>query len=166
MNALRSWKHAGTLFGALALTTALFTSCEGLSIASPEGEVTLRVEGFVRDAITAAPIPNARVMVMVTFAYTDNELASVRTDAAGHYSLTYRLRHVVTDEEFEGDCYVWYRDTTVIVEIRAEAAGYRTWQLGFDAVPELRCTGELQFIEIRMRKQTLGSNLDRRATAQ
>ncbi|MGK2962237.1 MAG: carboxypeptidase-like regulatory domain-containing protein [Gemmatimonadaceae bacterium] len=144
----------GRVIGASALAVTLLAGCEGLGIASPEGEFTLRVNGFVRDVASGAPIPGARVAVArweAPWGYT--ELASVHTDAAGFYSLTYRLRHVVTDEELAGYCSVWYRDITTDVEIQAEAAGYRTWESGgFDAVPALRCTNEQQVIEIRMHK--------------
>lgn len=154
MNASRSWANAVRLTGALALAASLFAGCKGLGIASPEGEVTLRVQGIVRDALTDTHIPNAKVAVArweAPYGYT--ELASVRTDAEGRYSLTHRLSHVVTETQFADSCSVWYRDTTTDVEIQAEAAGYLTWQLnGFDAVPALRCTSELQVIELGMRR--------------
>lgn len=133
-----------------ALLAALLNACEGVSFAAPEGEVALQVQGTVRDAASGAPIPNAKVSVVGEFYI---ELASVRTDAEGRYSLTHRLNHVATDEEFRDSCTIWDDDTTMSVGIRVDAAGYPVWAAdGTDGVPALRCTDELQTMHFKLQK--------------
>lgn len=144
----RSWKSACTC----ALLIALLAGCEGISLAAPEGEVTLQVQGTVRDAASGAPIANAKVAV-VRLAYGWTDLASVRTDAEGRYSLTHHLRHVATDEEFRDSCTIWHNDTSTSVGMHVQASSYSMWAAdGMNGVPMLRCTNELQTMHFQLRR--------------
>jgi hypothetical protein len=135
---------------AVCFVLAVMTGgCDGIGIAAPEATVTLRIEGIVRDASSRAPLADAKVAV-VRLGYGWTELASVRTDAQGRYSLTYRLRHVATDREFRDGCTIWYNNTSTSVGIMSEAPGYLWGSDGSDGAPRLRCINELQNIDLLM----------------
>jgi hypothetical protein len=142
--------HRGGVVAAVCFILAAVTGgCDGIGIAAPETTVNLRIEGSVRDAGSGAPLADAKVAV-VRLGYGWTELASVRTDAQGRYSLTYRLRRVATDREFRDGCTIWYKNTSTSVGIKSEAPGYLWGSDGLDGAPQLRCTNELQIIDLLM----------------
>jgi len=130
----------------------LVAGCEGVGLVGPTREASLQVQGTVRDAVSGAPIVNARVSVTVSEGYGSTDLASVRTDAEGRYTLTYRLKRVATDREFGDTCTIWQKDRSSSVWIRAVADGY--WlraDSGEDGAPALRCTDAVQTIDLNLR---------------
>lgn len=145
-HAMRSHPMFGS-WCAWALLAALLTACEGLSLAAPEGEATLQVQGTVRDAASGAPVANAKVAIVVGW----SDLATARTDTEGRYSLTHRLKHVARDREFRDSCHIWLNDTAHSVTMDVEATGYPSWA-ALEASAVLRCTDELQTMHFRLRK--------------
>ncbi|MBA2670755.1 MAG: carboxypeptidase regulatory-like domain-containing protein [Gemmatimonadetes bacterium] len=130
----------------------LLGGCDGVGFVSPEGDVTLQIQGTVRDAVSNAPIMNARVSVAVTEGYVGKDLTNVRTDAEGRYALTYRLMSVATERQFRDNCTIWHKGNTTGVWVRAVSDGSGVWaDSGEDGAPALRCTDALQTIDLRLR---------------
>jgi hypothetical protein len=145
------WRNRRWLM-AVAVAGVVVGGCDGVSLAGPTRESNLQVQGTVRDAVTGAPIANARVSVAVTEGYVPTELTSVRTDAEGRYTLTYRLRNVATDREFGDTCTIWHKDRSTSVWIRAVADGYWLWaDSSEDGAPALRCVDAVQIIDLKLR---------------
>jgi hypothetical protein len=137
---------------ALGVIGALAGGCEGLSLAGPTRESNLQVQGTVRDAVSGAPVANAKVSVAIIDSYVAKDLTSVRTDAEGRFTLTYRLKNVATDKEFGDTCTIWYKDWSTTVSIRAVADGYWLWaESGEDGAPALRCVDAVQIIDLKLR---------------
>lgn len=126
------------------------SACGIVEIASPEGKVSLQVQGTVRDAATGSPIADAKVSLLI-LGLPPRELESVRTGSDGKYLLTYDVKHLVTDEGF--DCDVWENDTTKSLGIQVLANGYPVWASdGNDGTPLLRCIDAPQTLDFRLHK--------------
>ena len=124
-----------------ALVAALLSSCGTESITPPEPEITLRLQGTVRDEAARSPVANANVAVRAAFT-----MASARTDAEGRYALTVPLGSVRPDCTFQTG-QARYR---LILSVEAE--GYAPWSSDSSGGPYPFCTPGVQTLDVYLRK--------------
>jgi hypothetical protein len=138
------------LAGAAALT--LSSGCDNL--VRPSDNVDLQIQGRVTDATSGAPVNGAKVALVVTEDHVSRDLTSVRTDSDGRYAISFRLTKIVTEKQFRDSCSVWGKNGTTDVTMLAQATGFVIWsRSGDDGAPPLRCTGEPQVIDLKLRSQ-------------
>lgn len=142
MSSLRLLNRRCRWIGAFALVALLLSSCADVSPTASGIDITLRVQGTVRDLASDSLMPNAKVNIGVGLT-----VASVRTDAEGHYSLTLQLRNVTPNCSGR----IW--DSTYHLEMYVEAEGYPLRHSdGSDAAPRPHCTDEPQTLHFKLRK--------------
>lgn len=134
--------------GAAVLTLA--SGCD--SLVRPSDTVDLQIQGRVTDAASGSPVSGAKVALVITEDHVWKDLTSVRTDSDGHYAISFRLTRIVTEKQFRDSCNVWGKDGTTGVAVLAQATGFLLWsRSGEDGAPELRCSGEPQLIDLKLR---------------
>ena len=127
-----------TVFSGLA--AALLSSCGTESITPPEPEITLRLQGTVRDEVAHSPVANANIALRAAFT-----LGSTRTDAEGRYALTVPLGSVRPDCTFQTG-QARYR-----LILAVEAEGYASWSSDSSG-PYPFCTPDVQILDVYLRK--------------